>query len=80
MVRLRLGEVEVDIWVCGLSGLTAEELVDGMDDEDIRDSTGRIGRGLQLVLAERGPFDLVLLMAGTNDLPRRHADVLTLPE
>lgn len=57
-----------DIWVCGLSGLTALQLAEGLEEESLTDVTGRVGKGLLVALRDHGPFDLALLMAGTNDL------------
>jgi lysophospholipase L1-like esterase len=34
----------------------------------LRDNFGRMGSGLGKLLAEQGPFDLVIIMAGTNDV------------
>lgn len=73
MVRGLLPEIAADVWVCGLSALTAGEMLDGLDDPDIEDGAGRFGRGLRVLLAEKGPFDLALIMAGTNDLGSKRA-------
>ena len=59
---------DVDVWVCGLSGLTAVQLSEGVDARLIVDVACRRGQGLGSILEERGPFDLVLIMVGTNDL------------
>jgi len=58
----------VDVWVCGLSGMTAKELADGLDKPSLRDAVGRTGKGLCRVLMEHGPFDLAVIMVGTNDI------------
>jgi len=69
LVRALAPELEVEAWVCGLSGMTAEEMAEGLDDDCLRDCVRREGRGLRRILREeREPFDLALLMAGTNDL------------
>merc|ERR1712187_50289 len=62
--------VAVEIWMCGLSGITAKVMAESLDDSKIVDVTKRDGMGLSRILQERGPFDLVLIMAGTNDLGR----------
>ena len=59
---------DVDMWVCGLSGLTAVQLFEGVDARLIVDVACRRGQGLGSILEERGPFDLVVIMVGTNDL------------
>lgn len=56
--------------VCGLSGLTAAELAAKMNTATIPDVVGWHGRGLVRTLEDEGPFDLALIMAGTNDLGR----------
>lgn len=50
-------ELHVEIVSCGLSGWTAEQMAEGSHS-----------KSLDQVLAETGTYDLVLLMAGTNDL------------
>eukprot|EP00971_Amphidinium_carterae_P332744 6467042-Amphidinium_carterae.1 len=52
---------------CGLSGLTAEELLAKQGAPAIRDVCGSVGKGLACMLSE-APQDLVLIMLGTNDL------------
>jgi len=54
--------------VCGLSGLTAAEMAAKIDAAIIPDVVGWHGRGLVRTLEDEGPFDLALIMAGTNDL------------
>lgn len=65
------GEAEAEVWVCGLSGLKAVRMVERLPARKLRDGIGRVGKGLQALIAEDGPFDLALIMAGTNDLPAR---------
>eukprot|EP00971_Amphidinium_carterae_P234551 4654276-Amphidinium_carterae.2 len=52
---------------CGLSGLTAEELLAKQGAPAIRDVCGSVGKGLACMLSE-APQDLVLIMLGTNDI------------
>ena len=59
---------DVDVSVCGLNGLTAVQLSEDVDARLIVDVACRRGQKLGLVLEERRPFDLMLIMAGTNDL------------
>ena len=54
--------------MCGLNGLTAVQLSEDVDARLIVDVACRRGQELGSVLEERGPFDLMLIMAGTNDL------------
>lgn len=75
--------MSVEIVGCGLCGLTAVEMAHGLDAQQLRDHFGRVGPGLRRLLAEQSPFDLVLIMAGTNDLgmPQSSAeDVLAMLE
>lgn len=60
--------LSVEVVGCGLCGLTGVEMAQGLDAQQLRDNFGRVGPGLRRLLAEQGPFDLVLVMAGTNDL------------
>lgn len=63
-----LPDVVADVSVCGLSSFTAGELLEDIDSTRIRDGAGRRGVGLRRALLDNGPFDLVLIMVGTNDL------------
>eukprot|EP00747_Dinoflagellata_sp_TGD_P167693 gnl/TRDRNA2_/TRDRNA2_192576_c0_seq1.p1 gnl/TRDRNA2_/TRDRNA2_192576_c0~~gnl/TRDRNA2_/TRDRNA2_192576_c0_seq1.p1 ORF type:complete len:484 (-),score=53.41 gnl/TRDRNA2_/TRDRNA2_192576_c0_seq1:292-1743(-) len=57
---------------CGLCGLTAHELLKHLSSRGVNDLQGRTGIGLQKLLedqaADEGPFDLILIMVGTNDV------------
>jgi len=57
-----------DVYVCGLSGLTAKELLAGASKAVLVDIAGARGRGLANILQQSDPFDLVIIMSGTNDL------------
>jgi len=59
--------------ICGLSGHTAKRMVDELDEETVIDACDLGGTGLHHILREDGPHDLVLLMAGTNDIGRGYA-------
>lgn len=63
-------DFDVEIWVCGLSSFSTGRMVRELAAQRVRDGVGRLGKGLGAILAESSsrPFDLVLLMAGTNDL------------
>jgi len=63
-----LPSIASDIWVCGLSGAKSTEMVNRVQDAKFEDCVGRVGKGIQRVLVDHGPFDLALIMAGTNDL------------
>merc|ERR1719277_1088774 len=56
-----------EVAVCGLSGKTAREMV-ASASTSLVDIVGNRGKGLIRALEEDGPFDLVLIMAGTNDM------------
>lgn len=61
--------IRCKVSVGGLSGHTARQMVGAIDKPPVTDSQGRvIGRGLGRILDEDGPFDLCIIMAGTNDL------------
>eukprot|EP00929_Paragymnodinium_shiwhaense_P084002 TRINITY_DN4489_c0_g3_i1.p2 TRINITY_DN4489_c0_g3~~TRINITY_DN4489_c0_g3_i1.p2 ORF type:complete len:380 (+),score=62.92 TRINITY_DN4489_c0_g3_i1:98-1237(+) len=69
-----LGEagVSTEVFVCGLSGGFASEFV-AKKNGSLTDVVGGQGKGLARILSEDGPFDLVIIMAGTNDLGRNDA-------
>jgi len=56
------------VTACGLCGVTAKDLAAQIYSEVITPRAGPRGKGLVHVLEEDGPFDLVIIMAGTNDL------------
>ncbi|CAE7668071.1 unnamed protein product [Symbiodinium sp. CCMP2592] len=62
-----------ELWVCGLSGLTAVQLASKAGAAKIRDAVLRHGPGIRRLLEEHGPFDLTFIMLGTNDLSRFEA-------
>lgn len=68
----------VDVWVSGHSGLTASQLYKDAGKENIVDSVDRSGPGLNLVIKRHGPFDMVLIMLGTNDLARSFGSGTTI--
>lgn len=68
LIRRLLPDITADVLVDGLSGLTAVDLVQKLGTRSIRDAVDRTGKGLRLALREDGPFDLVIIMLGTNDL------------
>merc|ERR1712136_727632 len=64
--EMRASGCDVSVLVNGLSGLTAREMVAKARHPAVPDCTGKVGKGLD-VLLNRKP-DLVIIMAGTNDL------------
>lgn len=71
MDRSRNDPCCVTVAVCGHSGETASGMVAGMDAAAIGpDAAGFVGKGIGRILQEDGPQDIVLIMAGTNDLGR----------
>lgn len=48
--------------------MTAVEMARGLDSLQLKDTFGRTGPGLRRLLAEHSSIDLVLIMAGTNDV------------
>mmetsp|Transcript_49112 Transcript_49112/g.116936 ORF Transcript_49112/g.116936 Transcript_49112/m.116936 type:complete len:332 (-) Transcript_49112:79-1074(-) len=72
LARSLLPEVVADVWVNGLSGHEGKEMVEQVDTDHTTDAVGRAGVGLRWALQKTGPFDLVVIMAGTNDVGRWH--------
>ena len=58
----------MNVCVCGLNGLTAVQWSEDVDARLIVVVACRRGQGLVSVLDERGPVDLMIIMARTNDL------------
>jgi lysophospholipase L1-like esterase len=61
-------DIGLDVWMCGLCGRTAAELVRMADQPTIEDEACRVGKGLHHILARDEPFQIIVIMAGTNDL------------
>jgi len=57
-----------EVQVCGLSGLTAQEMLTKAHKDLICGGAGCRGKGLRRILSDDERFDAVLIMAGTNDL------------
>mmetsp|Transcript_57071 Transcript_57071/g.160137 ORF Transcript_57071/g.160137 Transcript_57071/m.160137 type:complete len:324 (+) Transcript_57071:44-1015(+) len=57
-----------EVFTCGLSGMRADTMADFIDSQNLVDVMGFHGKGLGRILDEHGPFDLVAIMAGTNDM------------
>jgi len=68
----------LDVCVCGLNGLTALPLSEEVDARLFVDVGCKRGQQLGSVLEERVPFDVLLIMAGTNDLVMRVAPGMAL--
>jgi len=60
--------VHCEVSVCGFIGLTAQQLLTNADSETLKDVIGCQGMGLRKLLNDNRTFDVVLIMAGTNDL------------
>lgn len=62
----------IEIIGCGACGLSARNMVQHLCSKGFDDHCGRSGVGLQKLLEDEsqdeGPFSLVLIMAGTNDV------------
>jgi lysophospholipase L1-like esterase len=63
---MRSSGCDVSVLVNGLSGLTAREMVAKAKHPAVPDCTGKVGKGLEVLLNQKP--DLVIIMAGTNDL------------
>jgi len=55
---------------CGLCGATTAQILSVLSFETTHDGVGRECSGLLHLLKKERPFDLVILMAGTNDIPK----------
>jgi len=65
----QIDDSSIEVIVCGQSGHTAADMVSNLDKESVQDVGKRTSKGLRTVLKERsGDIDLVMIMAGTNDL------------
>lgn len=60
--------LDVAITSCGLSGHTTRQMVQDAQSHAVTDKFGRVGKGLARILDDDGHQDLVILMAGTNDI------------
>jgi len=61
--------IRCKVSVGGLSGHTARQMAAAVDTPSVTDAQKQVtGRGLRCILKEDGPFDLCIIMAGTNDL------------
>eukprot|EP00929_Paragymnodinium_shiwhaense_P000945 TRINITY_DN101145_c0_g1_i1.p1 TRINITY_DN101145_c0_g1~~TRINITY_DN101145_c0_g1_i1.p1 ORF type:complete len:460 (-),score=44.24 TRINITY_DN101145_c0_g1_i1:490-1869(-) len=58
-----------EVEVCGHNGGLASEFAQKMESS-LMDVTGCHGKGLKRILSDDGPFDLVIIMAGTNDIAK----------
>lgn len=65
--QLAAAGVACEVSICGLSGRTAKEMA-AAATSTLVDVCGNRGKGLRRALEEDGPFDLVIIMAGTNDM------------
>lgn len=59
--------IDCEVCINGLSGHRADQMVEELDSDTCRDVCGKFGKGLAHILDNDGPYDLVILMAGTND-------------
>jgi len=53
---------------CGLGSVRASTMAGALTSKDIREGSGLRGEGLERLARTRGPFDLVIIMAGTVDV------------
>lgn len=75
--EFNIAGVSCEVSFCGHSGRTAKDMVEAADSS-LRDVVGLRGKGLRRILQENGPFDLALIMAGTNDMGfgAQHEEIL----
>lgn len=59
-----------EVVFCGLSGITIEEMLQKKNAERITDVVNNVGSGLQWILDRDSEYDLVILMAGSNDIAK----------
>jgi lysophospholipase L1-like esterase len=68
---LQAAGVSCEVTCCGICGFTSEELVNNMNSPYVKNPKGGPpGEGLAHMLRDAGPFDLVIIMVGTNDIGR----------
>ena len=65
--------VEIDHY--GFSGWTTDQLLSNADKNNLADFTGHTGPGIKIALSNK-KYDLMILMAGTNDLGYRSKDYI----
>jgi len=58
---------QCEVRINGLSGHRADQMLAELDTPVCRDMCGKPGKGLAHILDNDGDFDLVIIMAGTND-------------
>lgn len=58
---------QCEVSINGLSGHRADQMVAELNSPVCQDICGKFGKGLAHILDNDGHFDLVILMAGTND-------------
>ena len=58
-------EFDADIVMCGLCSLTAQLLASNVDGRQVYVECGRVRQERGHSLKERGPFDLVIIMAAS---------------
>jgi len=66
--------LQCDVVINGLTGHTAKQMLRELDAPMAMDQCGIKGRGLRCLIGEEGTPELVIIMAGTNDLGM-HRDV-----
>eukprot|EP00928_Gymnodinium_smaydae_P082404 TRINITY_DN65746_c0_g1_i1.p1 TRINITY_DN65746_c0_g1~~TRINITY_DN65746_c0_g1_i1.p1 ORF type:complete len:495 (-),score=65.56 TRINITY_DN65746_c0_g1_i1:203-1651(-) len=74
LIHNLLPDIAAEAWVCGLSAVTAKVMANDSESASIKDGVRRMGQGITRILKEHGPFDLALIMAGTNDLSKSKPD------
>jgi len=70
-LALALGKAGIacQVAVCGHSGHSVAQMVANRNAQEVQDAAGLLGQGLERILAQAEVLpELVLLMAGTNDL------------
>jgi lysophospholipase L1-like esterase len=65
---------DCEVHSCGLSGHPASQMVAELDIPYCMDVCGMTGSGLAFLLDNHGRFDLVIIMAGTNDYKKDFKD------
>jgi len=57
-----------EVAVCGLCSFTTQDMLNERASTSVATPIGPSGRGLECMLKEDGPVDLVIIMTGTNDM------------
>jgi len=70
---LRAADCECEVSFCGLSSFDCRQMITESSGASVMDGVGQTGKGLEWILANEGPYELAVIMAGTNDIGRQRS-------